>query len=130
MKTILVDGVDGIIIKNNDGFKIFEEMHAMLEAFPNRKIILTNADDEGIKKYGFDKAPYEVFTLKHNPEKTDSNYYKIMLEHYNLSRDQVIYFENKIEAVKSAESVGIKSYHYDPEKKDLNALKYFLEKNI
>ena len=81
MKTILVDAIDAFVIENEGGFKIFKEMHDLLETFPNRKIILTGANDEQFKKFGLDKMPYEVFTLKHNPEKTDPKYYKIMLEH-------------------------------------------------
>lgn len=127
MKTILVDAVDAFVI---EGEGIFKEMHNLLETFPNRKIILTGANDEQFKKFGLDKMPYEVFTLKHNPEKADSKYYETMLEHFGMSKDDAVYFEHNENAVKSAESVGIKSYHYDPEKKDLVALKNFLTENL
>ncbi len=127
MKTILVDAVYAFI--SEDGV-IFKEMHELLETFPNQKIILTGAGDEQFKTFGMDKMPYEVFTLKHNPEKADPEYFKIMLEYFGLSPDQVVYFENKPEAVKSAESVGITSYHYEPDKKDLVALNNFLKANL
>ena len=130
MKTILVDAVDGFVIEAESGFQIFKEMHDLLETFPNRKIILTGANDEQFKKFGLDKMPYEVFTLKHNPEKTDPKYFETMLKHFGLNKDDVIYFEHNSEAVKSAESVGIKSYYYDPDKKDLVALKSFLTENL
>ncbi|MBI4059774.1 hypothetical protein HY406_01810 [Candidatus Giovannonibacteria bacterium] len=130
MKTILVDAVDGFVIESEGVFKIFGEMHDLLETFPNRKIILTGANDEQFKKFGLDKMPYEVFTLKHNPEKTDPKYFETMLGHFGLSKDDVIYFEHNPEAMKSAESVGIKSYYYDPEKKDLVALKNFLTESL
>lgn len=130
MKIILVDAVDGFVIETESGFQIFKEMHDLLETFPNRKIILTGANDEQYKKFGLDKMPYEVFTLKHNPEKTDPKYYETMLAHFDLSKDDVIYFEHNPEAVKSAEAVGIKSYYYNPEKKDLEALKKFLTENL
>lgn len=126
MKTILVDAVHAFVIEDNGGFKIFKEMHDLLETFPNRKIILTGADDESFKKYGLDKMPYEVFTLKHNPEKTDPKYYETMLKHFGLAKGDVIYFEHNPEAVKSAQSIGVKTYHYDSDKKDLKALKDFL----
>ncbi len=127
MKTILVDAVDCFV--NEDG-SIFKEMYNLLETFPNRKIILTGANDEQFKKYNLDKMPYKVFTLKHNPEKTDPKYYEILLQHFGLSKDDVIYFEHNPDAVKSAESIGIKSYRYKQEKKDLEALKRFLKENI
>jgi len=130
MKTILVDAIDGFVIESEGVFKIFKEMHDLLETFPNRKIILTGANDEQFKKFGLDKMPYEVFTLKHNPEKTDPKYYKTMLEHFGLSKNDVIYFEHNENAVKSAESVSIKSYYYDPGGKDLVALKNFLTENL
>ena len=130
MKTILVDAVDAFVIQNEGGFKIFKEMRDLLETFLNRKIILTGANDEQFKKFGLDDMPYEVFTLKHNPEKTDPKYYETMLQHFGLSEDDVVYFEHNPEAVKSAQSVGIKSYYYDPEKKDLEALKKFLVENL
>ena len=83
MKTILVDAINTFVIKDKG---IFEGMHKLLEQYPNRKIILTNADDEQMGKFSLDKMPYEVFTLKHNPEKTDPKYYEKMLEHFSLKK--------------------------------------------
>ncbi len=73
MKTILVDAIDCLIIEKKG---IFAERYNLLEKFPNKKIILTGANDEQFKKHGLDKMPYPVFTLKHNPEKTEPDYYK------------------------------------------------------
>jgi len=129
MKTILVDAVDGFVIETEKGFEVFKKMYDLLETFPNRKIILTGANDEQYKEFGLDKMPYEVFTLKHNPEKTDPKYFETMLQHFGLKNSEVIYFEHNPEAVKSAESVGINSYYYNPEKKDLEALRKFLTEN-
>lgn len=127
MKTILVDAVDCFV--STEG-QIFEEMHSLLDGYPNKKIILTGANDEQFKKFGLDKMPYEVFTLKHDPEKTDPAYFEKMLEHYGLTKDEVIYFEHNSDAVKSAESIGIKSCYYDNKKQDLMALKAFLDSNL
>lgn len=126
MKTILVDAVDTFVIENEG---ISEEMHDLLEKFPNRKIIVTNADDAQMIEFGLTNMPYEVFTLKHNPDKTHPVYFERVLEHFSLTSDNVIYFEHNPDAVKSAESVGILSYRYDPEKKDMHALRDFLEKH-
>ncbi|MCY1634879.1 hypothetical protein [Marinifilum sp. D737] len=127
MKTILVDAINTFVILDKG---IFHEMYQMLEKFPNRKIILTGADDIQIKKFGLNKMPYQVFTLKHNPEKTNPNYYRKMLDHFNLTIKDVIYFEHHIDAVKSAESIGIKTFHYNKDKKDLTVLKAFIDQNI
>lgn len=130
MKTILVDAVYAFVVERDGGFEIFQEMQTMLDTFPNKKIILTGANDEQFKKFGLDNMPYEVFTLKHNPEKSDPAYYKTMLAHFNMMPEDVVYFEHDLAAVKSAASVGICAYHYDNDKKDLVALRDFLEKNI
>ena len=131
MKTILVDAVDCFIIEKEDGtFHIFKEMQDLLENFPNKKIILTSANDEQSKKFGLDKMPWEVFTLKHDPEKTNPEYYKIMLQKFNLNPEDVVYFEHNSDAVKSAQSVGINTFYYDNDKKDLTALKQFLDENL
>jgi len=127
MKTILVDAIDGLVF--DDG-SIFKEMHEMLETFPNKKIVLTGANDEQFKMFKLADVPYEVFTLKHNPEKTDPRYFEMMLEHFGLKSDDVIFFEHNPEAVKSAETAGIKTYYYDPEKRDLDALKQFITSNL
>jgi len=80
-------------------------MQKLLDSFENRKIILTNADYEKNNKFNLLNMPYSVFTLKNNPNKTNSEFYKIFLEKYNLNSDDVIYFEHNLEAVESAMSV-------------------------
>lgn len=130
MRTILVDAVDAFVIKTPAGFTIYNKMRDLLDSLPNRKIILTGANDSQYKEFGLDKMPYDVFTLKHNPEKTDPEYFKKMLAHFDLNASDVVYFEHNPQAVKSAESVGIKSYFYDHSKQDLPALQKFLTENL
>lgn len=127
MKTILVDAVHTLIIP---GGEVFEEMHQLLGSYLHRKIILTNADDALLEKHKLHDAPYEVFTLKRNPEKSDPAYYHAMLKHYGFKPDEVVYFEHDLRAVASAREAGINTYHYDPEKKDLTALKQFLDSSL
>jgi FMN phosphatase YigB (HAD superfamily) len=127
MKTILVDALHTFIIK---GQGIFKEMHSLLEEYPNIKIILTNADDKQMEIFGLHNLPYQVFTLKHNPDKTDQNYYKIMMKDLNLEAGDLLYFEHDLKSVEAARSVGINTYHYNSEQNDLNALKIFFDRNI
>lgn len=127
MKTILVDAIDAFVLRDGS---IFQEMHDLLETFPNRKIILTGANDEEFKKFGLDKMPYEVFSLKHKPEKSDPKYYKAMLRGLGLRKKDVIYFEHNRDAVKSAIEVCINTHYYNPEERDLFALKKFLKENL
>lgn len=127
MKTILIDAVDTFVI---EGEGVFKEMYDLLEKFPNRKIILTNANDEQILKFGLVDLPYELFTLKHNPDKTDAAYFETMLKHFKLAADDAVYFEHNPDAVESAQLVGINSYYYDPNAKNLKALEQFLKQNL
>jgi HAD superfamily hydrolase (TIGR01509 family) len=126
MKSILVDAVDTFVI---EGKGVYEPMHKLLEEFPNRKIIVSNANDEEIVPFSLTNLPYELYTLKHNPDKTDPSFFKQLFAHFNLTAKDVIYFEHNPAAVKSAESLGIKSFWYDAEKKDLESLKKFLQDN-
>ena len=48
----------------------------------------------------------------------------------NLDGCDVVYFEHNPDAVKSAWLVGIVSYFYDNDAKDLRGLKDFLDKNL
>ncbi|MCA9488099.1 MAG: HAD-IA family hydrolase [Nanoarchaeota archaeon] len=125
-KVILVDAWNTLVTEEG----MFQEMKEMLDHFENKKVILTNANEEEKIKYGIIDMPYEVFTLSHNPNKTNPEYYKKMLEHFGLNPENVIYFEHNAEAVESAKSIGIKTFHYDKDKKDLDSIKEFLESNL
>ena len=53
-----------------------------------------------------------------------------MLAEFSLTINDVVYFEHNAEAVESARSVGIETYRYDKDEKDLGKLKKFLDKNL
>ncbi len=127
MKTILVDAINGLV---NEDATIDQEMLAILEAYPNNKIVLTGANDEQFAHFKLGDAPYEVFTLKHEPEKSNPEYYSRMLEQYGLEADDVVYFEHNQEAADSAKSVGINTYFYDSSVRDLAALKQFIDQSL
>lgn len=127
MKTILVDAINGLVLEDGS---ILKPMHELLESYPNSKIVLTGANDEQLKHFKLDQVPYEVFTLKHDPEKTDPEYFRILLEKYELKADDVVYFEHNPEATKTAQSVGITTYFYDHTKEDIDSLKQFLDENL
>lgn len=130
MKIILVDAVYTFIVKNEDQFEVSKDMYELLETYTNKKIILTNASDDKFELYGLNRVPYEFFTLKHNPDKVDPKYFETFLSQYNLKPNEVVYFEHDIDAVNSAKSVGINSYFYDENKKDLVELDNFLKTNL
>jgi FMN phosphatase YigB (HAD superfamily) len=127
MKTILVDAINGLILEDGT---IFKEMQELFDSYPNRKIVLTGANDEQFKQFNLDKSPYEVFTLKHDPEKTDVRYWHILLEKYDLKSEDTVYFEHNKHAAETAQSVGIPTYYYDHTKADLAALKAFIDEQL
>jgi len=127
MKTILIDAVDTFVIEWE---WVNQELYSLLESYPNPKIIVTNANDEQMIKFGLVNMPYEMFSMKHNPDKVDPVYFTTMLKRYNLSVDDVVYFEHAEAACKSAESLWIKTHFYDMDKKDLVILKIFLDNNL
>ncbi len=127
MKTILVDAAGTFVI---EGQGIYQPLYELLESYPNKKIIVSNANDEQLVEYGIVNMPYQVFTLKHSPNKDNPEYFKILLNHFDLKADDVIYFEHSQAAVDSANSVGITSHFYDSDKKDLVSLKQFLDTNL
>lgn len=127
MKTILVDAVGTFVVDQ----EIYQPLFKLLQGYLNRKIILTNANDEQVVEFGLINLPHEMFSLKHNPDKTNPEYFKKMLENYSLKVEDVIYFEHSLEAVESAQSVGINSYHYNSENiNNLAELKSFLDNNL
>jgi len=125
--TILVDAVYTFI---DEHWTINQEMFTLLESYPNHKIILTNAPEAKMDTYNLNDMPYDVFSGQNKPNKSDPLFYTTMLKQFWLTADRVIYFEHTLEAVVSAQSVGIKSYHYDTNKKDLESLKVFLDTNL
>ncbi|TAH33429.1 hypothetical protein EYC59_04845 [Candidatus Saccharibacteria bacterium] len=127
MKTILVDGISGLILKDGT---LFNELYELLEQYPNPKLVLTGANDEQWEEFNLDISPYEVFTLKHNPEKTDPAYFRTLLSRYGLQANDVVFFEHNPDAAKTAESIGIKTYFYDHTARDLVALKTFLDSSL
>ena len=127
MKVILVDAINTLVIPNEG---VYEPLLKILDSYPNRKIVLTSANNEEFIQHGLDKLPYEVFTLRHDPEKSNPNYYKILLEQFDLAVEDLIYIEHNMEAIRSAESLNIKVFHYDKDLKDINKLNQFLELNI
>lgn len=61
MKTILVDAVNTLVIKDEGIYKL---IYDLLETYPNEKIILTNANDEQLETFNFLNWPYKFFYTK------------------------------------------------------------------
>lgn len=125
-KVILVDAWNTFVTEVG----VDMEMQKILDRLPNKKIILTNANNEKQRGLWIVNMPYPVFTLSNNPPKTDSEYYKRMLSNFWLISENTIYFEHNPDPVKSAELVWIKTMWFDKEKRDLWELERFLKDNV
>lgn len=77
MKIILIDAVHALIIK---GHGLNQELISLLDRYDEPKLIVTNANNDEIREYGIDQAPYNIFTLQHNPNKTDPEYFSKLLQ--------------------------------------------------
>lgn len=126
MKTILVDAWNTFVLKEG----INEDMKIMLDAFPNPKIIVTNANADQMVELGIVDMPYEVYTLAHNPDKTDPGYFVKMFAEKGLAIADVVYFEHNPAAVEAAKSLGITAFWYDKDAKDIEVVRQFLEEHL
>ncbi len=122
MKTILVDAWNTFITENG----VDTEIKKMLDDFPEPKIIVTNANSEEQQSFGMVNLPYPLFTMSHNPNKPNPEYFKALFKKFALNAESVIYFEHHPDAVKTAESLGITTYHFNHEERDIALLKAFI----
>ena len=105
MKTILVDAWN-TFVKNK---KIDLRLLKILEKFPCDKIIVTNANLSEQKDLGIINMPYSVFSLSHNPEKTNKLYFDRLCNEQKLKKEELLYIEHNIVSVETAKTFGIKS---------------------
>lgn len=123
-KVILVDAVYCLVDENGN---INIELKQYLDSLENRKIVVTNASLEKYKLYFKNLKDYEIFTLQRNPMKGNPEYFKTLLSNFKLKAEEVIYFEHDDEAVKSAQSIGIRATKYTG---DILMVKKFIEENL
>jgi FMN phosphatase YigB (HAD superfamily) len=127
MKTILIDALYTFIDTHGEvDTKIFE----LLEEYDTHKIICTNASVEKIREYNLDIMKYPVFTLSRDPAKTDPEYFHMLMQEFSLFPSECIYIEHNHDAVVSAQSIGITSYHFDAGERDMSLLHEFIKNNI
>jgi predicted DNA-binding protein with PD1-like motif len=75
-KTILVDARNTLFTSSG----VNTELVVCLDEFTNTKIVVTNANSDEKKQFGIVETIYEVFSLEHNPNKTDPHYFIQLLE--------------------------------------------------
>ncbi len=121
-KAILVDAINCLIDK---GKGLDKEIAEFLNNLNVKIIIVTNTEEKEIKSK-LEKYNFDVFTLLKNPDKSNLDYFKILLDKYKLKAEEVIYFDHKEENIKSAKSIGITSELY----KNNGQVEKFIEENI
>jgi len=125
MKIILVDAWNTFVKENG----IDKQIMSLLEEYPNQKIIVTNATVEEREKFGIVNMPYPIFSLSHNPNKDNSEYFNQLLTKYNLTPSNLVYFEHNIGAYSAAKSIGITSLHFQ-KNEEIGLLKNFLKNHL
>ncbi|PIN93555.1 hypothetical protein COU54_02650 [Candidatus Pacearchaeota archaeon CG10_big_fil_rev_8_21_14_0_10_31_24] len=123
-KTILVDGMGTIY---NEEFQPNEKLLTILNSFTNSKILVVNKfREKGSQALG--KNISNSFSLEEQGiNKNDPEYFKLLMEKFDISPENLIYFEHNSENVETASKLGIKSIHYTGNN---NEIKLFLESNL
>lgn len=105
-------------------------LKTLLDSVETEKLVVTNANPREQIEYGINHSPYPVFTMNHNPNKTDPSYFNILMSNYHLQATDIIYIEHNIKAVESASSLGISSYHFDKDLRDIDKLKKRIQQQL
>jgi FMN phosphatase YigB (HAD superfamily) len=122
---ILVDAWNTLVTE--DG--INNQMLSLLNQYETRKVIVTNATEEEKIKLGIVEMPYPVFSLAHQPNKTDPIYFTRLLSYLSVTYKEVIYFDHNPKACEAAISLGIKT-HFHSKGANLIHLVAFLDKYL
>lgn len=120
--TILVDAINCLIDKERG---LNEELANFLRQTGKKIVVVTNASEKEIKSFLKDYN-FDVFTLNKNPEKTNLDYFKQLLNKHNFNTEKIIYFDHKEENLESAKKAGITNIKlYE----DNEQIKKWIEKN-
>ncbi len=122
-KAILIDAVNCLLSK--DDWALNKELTEILTKSGKKIIVVSNTQNENIDEI-LEQTPFEFFTQYRNPEKSNSQYFKKLLEEYHLKPEEVIYLDHKPENVKSAQSIGITAKQY----KSNRDAQEFIEANL
>ena len=119
-RTIFLDGMHCIYDKD---FNINQELLNIVNSFEENKILVVNGfREKGHKVLG---EKFKAFSLEEEGiKKSNPEYFKRLMSKFNLKPKNCVYFDHSEENVKSAESLGIKSFHY---KNNNQQIKQFLE---
>ena len=129
VETILVDAVFCLIHKGDEGLSLNTELCDFLEAQNKQIIVVTNAKDSvllEIKKL-LEHTKFVVFSLQFNPEKTDPEYYKKLIQMYSLDLSKTIYIDHSLDNIAASTQCGIETYQYVDNQETIDFLKARIE---
>ncbi len=139
-RVILVDGMFTIYDSN---FKVNSELLAILNSFNAKKILVVNGFREKGRKLlesgGFQASSgFEAFSLEEEKvNKDDPLFFETLFKKYNLSSEEVLYFDHQKENVDAAKKLGILSEVYQTPmqvnefiEKNLFGFKSLIQKNV
>jgi len=126
IKAILVDAMYCLFDKDRN---LNKELFSMLNNYPTKLIIVTNADLNDTKNKPlteFISDNIDIYTLKNNPDKSNPEYFEKLLNKYNLKPNEIIYFDHSEDNLNSAKKLGIKTELY----KNSKQIQNFIDNNF
>lgn len=117
--------VDGMYCLYDENFNLNKELLEVINKFNSHNILVVNNFRE--KGYNLVKdTNWKAFSLEEGIKKDNPQYFKTLLEKFNLMPKEVIYFDHDKKNVETAEKLGILSKHYT----DIKSIKKFIEDNL
>jgi leucyl-tRNA synthetase len=127
-QTILVDAINTLFIKQEDGLVLNTELADYLNYLDAQKIIVTNAKDEILTKLEelIKDYSWKIFSLKFNPEKTSPEFYQIAIKELNLDVTNTIYFDHLPANLEAAKYNNINCFQYLNNKQAIELVNDFI----
>lgn len=121
-RVLLIDGMGCLY---DEKFNVDQGLFDLLNKLNVRKILVVNGFKEEAEKILGDKN-YEVFSFKNEIKKDNPEFFRKLLQKYNLDSKQVFYLDHSSDNVNSAITEGILSEIYS----DNEQAEVFLRKNL
>ncbi|MFH1608327.1 MAG: alanine--tRNA ligase-related protein [archaeon] len=124
--------VDGMYCLYDEKFNPNRELLHLVNNFNSHNILAVNGfrekGRESVKNYDMTKdTNWGAFSLEEEKIKKDNpEYFKILLKKFNLTPEEVIYFDHDKTSVETAKKLGILSKHYT----NIKSIKKFIEDNL
>jgi HAD superfamily hydrolase (TIGR01509 family) len=120
-KIILLDGMHCLFDEN---FVVNKDVEHGVKSFGSRVIIITNAPKEKMVKIS-EETGFEVVTYENNPNKTNPEFFEIMLQERWISAEDCIYIDHLKDNLDSAEFAGIRGILYEKPESIIHLSTYF-----